>query len=82
MQHQRESVINSISSSALLTEPPIHPAVLKRDGTNVVTDSSCAAVSGHWVSPYDNVATNLASDLDIVSNLPPLSNLDLVEMCL
>ncbi|TFY82559.1 hypothetical protein EWM64_g1454 [Hericium alpestre] len=46
-------------------------AVLKRDGTNVVTDSSCAATSGHWVSPYDNVATNLASDLDI-DHLVPL----------
>ncbi|KAF5331818.1 hypothetical protein D9611_008900 [Ephemerocybe angulata] len=39
--------------------------VLKRDGTNVVTDTSCAATSGNWVSPYDNVATTLASDLDI-----------------
>jgi hypothetical protein len=39
---------------------------LKRDGTNVVTDSSCKAISGHWVSPYDNVPTTLASDLDIV----------------
>lgn len=42
-------------------------AVLKRDGTNVVTDSSCKATSGNWVSPYDGVATTLASDLDIVS---------------
>lgn len=45
--------------------------VLKRDGTNVVTDTSCAATSGNWVSPYDNVATTLASDLDI-DHLVPL----------
>ncbi|KAF9473215.1 hypothetical protein BDN70DRAFT_966486 [Pholiota conissans] len=45
--------------------------VLKRDGTNVVTDSSCASTSGKWVSPYDNVATTLASDLDI-DHLVPL----------
>lgn len=43
------------------------PAVLKRDGTDVVTDSACKATSGNWVSPYDDVATTLASDLDIVS---------------
>ncbi|TEB18769.1 hypothetical protein FA13DRAFT_1762511 [Coprinellus micaceus] len=45
--------------------------VLKRDGTNVVTGSNCAATSGNWVSPYDNVATTLASDLDI-DHLVPL----------
>ena len=39
----------------------------------MVTDANCAAVSGHWISPYDNVATNLASDLDIVSHNPPSS---------
>ncbi|PPR04757.1 hypothetical protein CVT24_007112 [Panaeolus cyanescens] len=44
--------------------------VLKRDGTSVVTDSSCAATSGHWVSPYDGVATTLASDLDIDHVVP------------
>ena len=27
--------------------------VLKRDGNDVVTNSSCAAVSGTWYSPYD-----------------------------
>ena len=41
-------------------------AVLKRDGTGVVTNTNCAAVSGNWVSPYDGVPTTLASDLDIV----------------
>ncbi|CAK5278027.1 unnamed protein product [Mycena citricolor] len=45
--------------------------VLIRDGTNVVTNSACAATSGHWVSPYDGVATTLASDLDI-DHLVPL----------
>ncbi|KIM37489.1 hypothetical protein M413DRAFT_275443 [Hebeloma cylindrosporum] len=45
--------------------------VLKRDGTNVVTDSACKALSGNWVSPYDNVPTTLASDLDI-DHLVPL----------
>ncbi|KAF9530097.1 hypothetical protein CPB83DRAFT_200303 [Crepidotus variabilis] len=44
--------------------------VLKRDGTSVVTDSSCKATSGHWVSPYDGVATTLASDLDIDHVVP------------
>ncbi|KAJ7868287.1 hypothetical protein B0H13DRAFT_1635767 [Mycena leptocephala] len=45
--------------------------VLKRDGTNVVTNSACSATSGNWVSPYDGVATTLASDLDI-DHLVPL----------
>jgi len=45
--------------------------VLKRDGTNVVTDSSCRVTSGNWVSPYDDVPTTLASDLDI-DHLVPL----------
>ncbi|KAH9475468.1 putative secreted protein [Psilocybe cubensis] len=44
--------------------------VLKRDGTNVVVGSNCAATSGSWVSPYDNVPTNLASDLDIDHVVP------------
>ncbi|KAJ3490113.1 hypothetical protein NLI96_g1667 [Meripilus lineatus] len=44
--------------------------VLKRDGTSVVTDSSCKATSGHWVSPYDGVPTDLASDLDIDHVVP------------
>lgn len=41
-------------------------AVLKRDGTNVAVNTACTATSGNWVSPYDGVATTLASDLDIV----------------
>ncbi|KAJ7643710.1 hypothetical protein FB45DRAFT_895861, partial [Roridomyces roridus] len=44
--------------------------VLKRDGTDVVTSSACAATSGNWVSPYDGVATTLASDLDIDHVVP------------
>ncbi|MFE7958378.1 MULTISPECIES: HNH endonuclease family protein [unclassified Streptomyces] len=46
--------------------------VLKRDGTNVVTDSSCAAVSGSWYSPYDGATWTAASDLDI-DHLVPLA---------
>ena len=70
MRYQRELVSSSIHilSGILLTGLSPYLAVLKRDGTNVVTDSSCSPTSGHWVSPYDNVATNLASDLDIVSD--------------
>lgn len=40
-------------------------SVLKRDGTNVVTDSSCAATSGRWFSPYDGATWTAASDVDI-----------------
>ncbi|MET7379333.1 HNH endonuclease family protein [Streptomyces sp. NPDC005526] len=46
--------------------------VLKRDGTNVVTDSSCAATSGSWYSPYDGATWTAASDLDI-DHLVPLA---------
>ncbi|WP_086661319.1 HNH endonuclease family protein [Lentzea kentuckyensis] len=46
--------------------------VLKRDGTNVVTDSSCAATSGSWKSPYDGATWTLASDIDI-DHVVPLS---------
>ncbi|MEU0877684.1 HNH endonuclease family protein [Lentzea sp. NPDC005914] len=44
--------------------------VLKRDGTNVVTDSSCAATSGRWYSPYDGATLTAASDLDIDHIVP------------
>ncbi|OXM70625.1 hypothetical protein CF165_03860 [Amycolatopsis vastitatis] len=44
--------------------------VLKRDGTNVVTDSSCAATSGKWVSPYDGTTWTAASDVDIDHVVP------------
>ncbi|AIJ26936.1 MULTISPECIES: HNH endonuclease family protein [Amycolatopsis] len=44
--------------------------VLKRDGTNVVTDSSCAATSGTWKSPYDGATWTAASDVDIDHVVP------------
>jgi hypothetical protein len=47
--------------------------VLKRDGTNVVTSSACAATSGTWVSPYDGATWTASSDVDI-DHLVPLSN--------
>ena len=47
--------------------------VLKRDGTGVVTDSSCAATSGTWYSPYDGATWHAASDVDI-DHVVPLSN--------
>ncbi|MET8758199.1 HNH endonuclease family protein [Lentzea sp. NPDC004782] len=46
--------------------------VLWRDGTNVVRDSSCAAVSGSWYSPYDGATWTAASDVDI-DHIVPLS---------
>ncbi|KIF07566.1 hypothetical protein PL81_01215 [Streptomyces sp. RSD-27] len=44
--------------------------VLKRDGVNVVTDSSCAAVSGSWYSEYDGATWTAASDVDIDHMVP------------
>lgn len=44
--------------------------VLKRDGTNVVTNSSCASVSGSWFSPYDGATWFAASDVDIDHIVP------------
>ncbi|MFD7750154.1 HNH endonuclease family protein [Streptomyces sp. NPDC059698] len=44
--------------------------VLKRDGTNVQQDSSCAAVSGRWYSPYDGATWSAASDVDIDHMVP------------
>ncbi|MFE1317338.1 HNH endonuclease family protein [Kitasatospora phosalacinea] len=44
--------------------------VLKRDGSGVVTDSSCAATSGSWYSPYDGATWHAASDLDIDHVVP------------
>ncbi|KUL35670.1 hypothetical protein ADL22_26445 [Streptomyces sp. NRRL F-4489] len=46
--------------------------VLKRDGTGVQQDGSCAAVSGTWVSAYDGATWTQASDLDI-DHVVPLS---------
>jgi hypothetical protein len=47
--------------------------VLKRDGTSVVTNSSCAATSGRWYSPYDGATWTAASDVDI-DHVVPLKN--------
>ncbi|MEU7769843.1 HNH endonuclease family protein [Micromonospora taraxaci] len=44
--------------------------VLKRDGASVVVDSSCAATSGRWYSPYDGVTWTAASDVDIDHVVP------------
>jgi hypothetical protein len=44
--------------------------VLKRDGTNVVTGSDCAATSGSWYSPYDGATWTAASDIDIDHVVP------------
>ncbi|MFF1709355.1 HNH endonuclease family protein [Streptomyces sp. NPDC058268] len=46
--------------------------VLKRDGTNVQQDSSCAATSGTWKSPYDGGTWTAAADVDI-DHVVPLS---------
>ncbi|MFF7157218.1 DUF1524 domain-containing protein [Streptomyces sp. NPDC008139] len=46
--------------------------VIKRDGTSVVTDSSCKATSGNWTSPYDGVTTTDPSTFDI-DHLVPLA---------
>src|SRR3954453_2907609 len=44
--------------------------VLKRDGTNVVTNSSCSATSGSWYSPYDGATWHASSDVDIDHVVP------------
>ncbi|WP_371409336.1 HNH endonuclease family protein [Micromonospora zamorensis] len=44
--------------------------VLKRDGTSVVVDSSCAATSGRWYSPFDGATWSAASDVDIDHVVP------------
>ncbi|EGS17914.1 uncharacterized protein CTHT_0072740 [Thermochaetoides thermophila DSM 1495] len=47
--------------------------VLKRDGSNVVTNSACQATSGTWYSPYDGATWTAASDIDI-DHMVPLKN--------
>ncbi len=44
--------------------------VLKRDGKNVVTNSSCAATSGTWYSEYDGATWSAAADVDIDHIIP------------
>ncbi len=46
--------------------------VIKRDGSNVTTDSTCKATSGSWSSPYDGVTTTNPSTFDI-DHLVPLA---------
>ena len=47
--------------------------VLKRDGSGVVTNSSCSATSGSWYSPYDGATWTASSDVDI-DHVVPLAN--------
>jgi hypothetical protein len=44
--------------------------VLKRDGDGVEVDSSCAATSGSWTSPYDGATWTDKSDVDIDHMVP------------
>lgn len=44
--------------------------ILKRDGSSVVTNSSCSATSGSWYSPYDGATWSAASDVDIDHLIP------------
>ncbi|RPF33137.1 HNH endonuclease family protein [Streptomyces sp. TLI_185] len=46
--------------------------VIKRDGSNVVTNSACTATSGSWYSQYDAVTTTDPSTFDI-DHLVPLA---------
>ncbi|MFJ2217781.1 DUF1524 domain-containing protein [Streptomyces sp. NPDC101062] len=47
--------------------------VLARDGENVVRDAECRAVSGTWLSLYDNKTLTAASQIDI-DHIVPLAN--------
>lgn len=47
--------------------------VLRRDGTDVQRDDECRAVSGKWVSVYENKTFTVAADLD-VDHTVPLAN--------
>ncbi|MFD7920540.1 HNH endonuclease family protein [Streptomyces sp. NPDC059740] len=44
--------------------------VLKRDGTGVTTNSSCAATAGTWKSAYDGATWTNSSDVDIDHVVP------------
>jgi uncharacterized protein DUF1524 len=44
--------------------------VLKRDGSNVVVNSSCAATAGSWRSPFDGATWTNPSDVDIDHMVP------------
>ncbi|MCH0538093.1 HNH endonuclease [Streptomyces sp. MUM 203J] len=47
--------------------------VLEREGAEVRQDEQCRAVSGTWVSVYDDVTVDDASELDI-DHMVPLAN--------
>lgn len=44
--------------------------VLKRDGSGVIVNSSCAPTSGSWYSPYDGATWTAAGDVDIDHMVP------------
>ncbi|MBQ1023376.1 HNH endonuclease family protein [Micromonospora sp. C95] len=44
--------------------------VLKRDGSNVVVNSSCYPTSGSWYSPYDGVTRTNPADISIDHVVP------------
>ncbi|MFF4990169.1 HNH endonuclease family protein [Streptosporangium saharense] len=44
--------------------------VLKRDGSGVVVNSSCAPTSGSWYSPYDGATWTASGDVDIDHMVP------------
>lgn len=48
--------------------------VLKRDGSNVVTTSSCEVTSGTWYSDYDGATWTAAGDVDIDHIVPLVGN--------
>ncbi|ETN45800.1 uncharacterized protein HMPREF1541_09633 [Cyphellophora europaea CBS 101466] len=67
--YSRDEFPHWISSGGCSTRE----TVLARDGSNVVQDSSCAATSGTWRSPYDGATQTSASDIDI-DHMVPLAN--------
>jgi len=54
--------------------------VLARDGTGVIQDSFCRAVSGTWFSPYDNKTWYVADKVDI-DHMVPLADAWHVSQC-
>jgi hypothetical protein len=44
--------------------------VLKRDGSNVAVDGSCAPTRGSWYSPYDGATWTNPADVDIDHMVP------------
>jgi hypothetical protein len=44
--------------------------VLKRDGTGVTVNSSCAPTSGSWYSPFDGATWTAPADVDIDHMVP------------